>query len=341
MELNGNLYQYVTLGTGSINPNLPGVSGGRVIVLSLRRNTDGMVEIRKRTQVICDEPVYSLAPYGSSSLLYCSGTKLYMRAFNLDTKKLDVIAETKLRSSAVQISVSEQLIYLSCASDSILAVKFENNKLVETFSDEVARNGFHHVKLLQDLVVATDKQYSIVGLWQPRNKPTLQSLTTIFEADLTSSVSRIRRGICRPPWVPPTRHLPGVISGTENVIAAGVDGSFFQLTILDERALRLLRFVQKLYREETTGAPFAPPEPEPESRDPRTAHIDGDLLVAVVRLGVDWLRRVVERSEEGREHAFEGSEGFQSVAVELLGDKEDVYEASMRYVDELVNDAIL
>jgi hypothetical protein len=65
MELNGNLYQYVALGTGSINANSPGVHGGRVIVLSLRQNADGMIDIKRRFQVTCDEPVYSLAPYGS------------------------------------------------------------------------------------------------------------------------------------------------------------------------------------------------------------------------------------------------------------------------------------
>lgn len=121
-----------------------------------------------------------------------------------------------------------------------------------------------------------------------------------------------------------------------------MDGSFFQLTVLDEKALRLLRFVQQLYREETKGVPFAPPDLGLEERDPRTAHIDGDFLAVVVQLGVDWLRRAVRRVEEGRQYAFEeGSERLQSVVVDLLGDGVDIYEATMRYIDELVNDAVL
>jgi hypothetical protein len=37
----------------------------------------------------------------------------------------------------------------------------------ENNSDEAARNGLYHETFLNNVIIATDKQYSIVGLWQP------------------------------------------------------------------------------------------------------------------------------------------------------------------------------
>jgi hypothetical protein len=165
----------------------------------------------------------------------------------------------------------------------------------------------------------------------------LRSLKTIFEAELKSSVSRIRRGICRPPWVPRDRHLPGVISGAENVIAAGVDGSFFQLTVLSQPALRLLRFVQDLHRGNT---PMAAVDEMLDELDPRKAHVDGDALAPVVERGAGWLKEAVERAEQ---RSF-GGEMFGQLAREVLqlpDNSVDVCEAVMRWVDGLVNDAVL
>lgn len=122
-----------------------------------------------------------------------------------------------------------------------------------------------------------------------------------------------------------------------------MDGSFFQLTILNEDALRLLRFIQQLYRAELNGKAFVPINEALGEMDPRRAHVDGDLLAALLKLGVDWLRRAVQRAENGpRQYAFNGEgEGFRGAAVRVLGEEADLYEAAMRYVDELVNSVVL
>ena len=160
---------------------------------------------------------------------------------------------------------------------------------------------------------------------------------------MTSSISRIRLGSCLPPWVSSTRTIPGVTSGNQNIIAAGVDGSFFQFTILDEDALRLLRFLQQLYRAQLKGKAFVPVNEALEGMDPWRAHVDGDLLAALLKLGVGWLRRAVQQAEDGpRQYVFyDEDEGFQSAAVKVLGEEADLYEATMQYVDELVNSVVL
>lgn len=47
--------------------------------------------------------------------------------------RLEIVAQVKLRSPAVQISVSEPLICVSCAMDSVLVIKYENGRLFECF----------------------------------------------------------------------------------------------------------------------------------------------------------------------------------------------------------------
>ncbi|KAA8910551.1 hypothetical protein FN846DRAFT_535521 [Sphaerosporella brunnea] len=340
MELYGKKYQFVAVGTGT-SPPTPS-RGGRVIILTFRPNSGSKFDVRRRFQVLCSEPVRSLAPYGNNSLVYCSGNKLYLKALNIETKKLDLVAEAKLRSPAVYISVKEPFIYLSCAQDSVLVVKFDDGKLVECFSDEVARNGFHHTNLLKDLIIATDKNYSVIGLWQPQNNCAFQSLGTVFEAELKSSVSRVRRGFCRPPWVPRDRLLPGVISDHENIIAAGVDGSFYQLTVINQKALQLLRTIHDVFHGGLMGMDEILHSAKP---DPRKAHVDGDVLASVVELGPHWLKEAVTTAEERHPFAAFGGDKFAVLAREVLqlSDEEDVdlCEAVLKWMDELVNDAVL
>ncbi|KAI5851039.1 hypothetical protein BZA05DRAFT_425831 [Tricharina praecox] len=341
MHLGGERYQFIAVGTGAINHGVP---FGRLVILTLHQGENNTVAVRRRYHMICDDTVYSVAPYGTSSLVCCTGNMLCFKDFNAKTKKLEIVAQVKLRSPAVQISVSEPLICVSCAMDSVLVIKYENGRLFECFSDEIARNGFYITKLLEDLLIATDKQYGVVGLWRPPiDNRALQSLKTIFEAELDSSVSRIRRGICRPPWVPHDRHLPGIVGGGSNLIAAGVDGSFFQLTVIDESALRLLQLLQDLYRprhqaeeaymmvaEDMTGL-------AEWERDPTKAHINGDALAPIVELGAPWLREAVARAENTL------ADGFVALARRTVNPKrtEDVFEAVINWVDGLLNDAVL
>lgn len=171
----------------------------------------------------------------------------------------------------------------------------------------------------------------------------IQSLKTVFEAELSSSVSRIRRGVCRPPWVPHDRHLPGIVSGASNLIAAGVDGSFFQFTVVDESTLRLLQLLQELYRPRHRAevAYMLVPEGLDDAgdgeRDPTKAHIDGDALAPVVELGAVWLREAVMKVEAA------AREGFMALARRTVkpGTGEDLCEAVMAWVDGLLNDAVL
>ncbi|KAI5814269.1 hypothetical protein BZA77DRAFT_250504, partial [Pyronema omphalodes] len=362
----GNEYRYIAIGTGTIAPGqLP---SGRGIILTLKQDTDGKIDIRKQFQWKESEPVYSLAPFGSNGILCCAGKTLKLRTLNEQTLKMEDAAFTHLRSAATHISVaSNNLIHLSCAADSLLVAAYENGELKKIFSDSVARNGFHHIKVLPNLVLATDKQYGLTGQWHftapPSDTNALRSTKTIFDAELTSSISRIRRGRCRPPWIDNQKKIPGVVmipeglepdeytgitGNGDNLIAAGVDGSFFQLTILTKEAVELLRFLQRLFAFEQNGAKYAP-MPRFEDTDQRGRHVDGDLLAQVVKLGPEWLKAAVEKRETvGRWNGIERGElmGFNGMVEKVLGKMDwdeglGAYENVVAYVDELVNDAVL
>lgn len=65
MEIENKPYRYIVLGTDYINVTTSNVHKGRVIVLSVTAGQSGNIEVRRRFQIQCDAPVYSLAPYGT------------------------------------------------------------------------------------------------------------------------------------------------------------------------------------------------------------------------------------------------------------------------------------
>lgn len=65
MEIDNKPYRYIVLGTDYINVTTSDVHKGRVLILSVTTGLSGNIEVRRRFQIVCDAPVYSLAPYGT------------------------------------------------------------------------------------------------------------------------------------------------------------------------------------------------------------------------------------------------------------------------------------
>ena len=65
METEGKIYRYIVVGTGYINVTTSSLLKGRVLILSVVLGPSGGVEVRRRYQIPCEAPVYSLAPYSS------------------------------------------------------------------------------------------------------------------------------------------------------------------------------------------------------------------------------------------------------------------------------------
>lgn len=145
------------------------------------------------------------------------------------------------------------------------------------------------------LILVADKSSSVTGLLHPSHKtPALQSAApTVFEATLPRSVTRLRCGNVRPPWRGNT--LPGVLA--DDVIGSASEGSVFSFSIVDEKAWRLLRFLQNLCRWEReerlervgrgmSVRAVLDPDREVHGATRKTGfHIDGDVLAAFVEAG--------------------------------------------------------
>jgi hypothetical protein len=163
-------------------------------------------------------------------------------------------------------------------------------------------------------------------------------LVTVVEAELTSSVSRMRKGKVRPPWKL-DKSRPGVLFPDQDLIASGVNGSMFHLTLLEESSLRLLRYIQNLYETKVKISRYNPPEIGNTERDPQLSHVDGDVLATILRFGNEWLRETAVRAERGG--------GLMPRFRELAGrvldisEEADPIDAVMGYMDVLVHSVVL
>jgi len=168
----------------------------------------------------------------------------------------------------------------------------------------------------------------------------VESLVTVVEAELTSSISRIRQGNLRPPW-----YMKGTPAGTKasgkDLIASGIDGSMFHLTLLEEDSLHLLRYIQDLYRTKAGIGRHSPQDPESGVRDPRMGHVDGDILVAVLKLGNEWLREMLMKLDETGGSALAGFTELVGRVQGIFRGESDPIDAAMKYMNELVHGVVL
>jgi hypothetical protein len=165
----------------------------------------------------------------------------------------------------------------------------------------------------------------------------LDSLVTVVETELTSSVSRVRKGKVRPPWNMNKCH-PGVLFPDQDLIASGVNGSMFHLTLLDGSSLRLLRYIQDLYKTKEKIRRYNPPEIGNTEHDPQLSHVDGDVLATILKFGNEWLRETVTRAERGCLMPK-----FRELAGRVLNISEeaDPIDVVMGYMDVLVHSVVL
>lgn len=160
----------------------------------------------------------------------------------------------------------------------------------------------------------------------------------MVEAELTSSISRIRKGNVRPPWNM-NKPRPGVLFPDQDLIAAGVNGSMFHFTLLKENSLRLLRHIQDLYSTKVGIGRYNLPEMGSIEHNPQLSHVDGDVLVTILKLGKDWLREMVVKAERGSELMPR----FRELAGRVLdiSDGMDPLDAVIGYMDVLVHSVVL
>lgn len=248
-----------------------------------------------------NEPVYSATGL-PGGLLWGAGRKLLYDVLDADNKKFRRVAEFDLPSPAINLSYEDGAIYaltschsleiLKLVTDTVGGVRFER-----THGDQVARDALHHLAVAipsqRPIHLVSDKLSSVVGLW-PTYNTKADTLESVFEAALPSSILRFRITQCRPVWDPvrnqrqssvrttiETRSLPNLMGNCE-ALGLSISGSFIHFAILDFKTWRFLRLVMDLCIRSPEICEFTykdDPVPADTATEPKIMmHVDGDIL---------------------------------------------------------------
>ncbi|KAK6343329.1 hypothetical protein TWF730_010920 [Orbilia blumenaviensis] len=319
---------------------------GRVVVLSVkyvRSGTEKKLEIRKRNQILCLEPVYSLATYGEASVIY--GTEKTLSKIDLVRNatgqwKFEGQITYAVESTPLQISTQDEdgTVYVSSIRDALTVYRVKEDpspSFERLYSDDRERAGRNHLRVKENFFIATDHDDGIVGLWMPNESRVTTCLTRVFEAHLPNSIANLRMGDLRAPWRPRNLELPGIVNADADIIGTCFDGAIYHFTILNEAATKLLVFLQKCYIKVTYPSGKSKPLDRREverMREGNLKHVSGELLAEALKSrDQGWLLKEAMRDREefeelvsavyrtgGIEVVFGEGRGVESVAVEYL-----------------------
>lgn len=294
-------------------------SDGKILIICT--NNDSSVNSAERSKISFwtvtrfknFSSVYSVVG-DSDGLYYCaqSGTeyKLYYSTLNQDDKKFNPNpAEVKLLSPAISLFYESGKIYALTRHHSLQIIEvIKNNgnvQLRHTHTDQLLRESLHHLHgrshAFQNadqnqIDFVSDRSKSVVGLWASSGMR-IDTLDTIFEAQLPASILRLRSSNCRPVWdsswmINQRKGLNdptclGVIHNDElcsETLGLGIDGSLYHFTMLDIRAWKFLKFLANLARRSgiVGGRPWEGLTDLEPKQDPRNMQVDGDILKRVM-----------------------------------------------------------
>lgn len=122
------------------------------------------------------------------------------------------------------------------------------------------------------IVLVSDQNCSLAGLWVPWDTPG-RDCEVLFEADLPSSIRRLRLGRVLPAWSREKRKekkyglLPASVHEDAQILGMGIDGSMQHFTLLGLHVWRFLRFVQNISETSAELYPFTHIEFEDDEFD--------------------------------------------------------------------------
>ncbi|KAI9684390.1 MAG: hypothetical protein M1829_002200 [Trizodia sp. TS-e1964] len=324
----GKRFSFLLIGTGEIKPQNT-TPCNRVIFYQTKREPEGGITLSQRYVLNFANPVCSIAVYNPSTLLFGHGDYLSIRQMNFDTKKFEIIDEYKLQSNVLHISVKNRKIYCSTKNNSLNSYKFENGRLTSYFGDEIDRHSLHHLALPgSNIALLADTDCTLVGLWQPNSPRNESSTTTVFQAELESSITRLRSASVMPTWRSRNPLSQAACSGGPMIIGSSIDGSFYGITLLPESTWRLLKFISNLAVRSrricpigTIGNPRL--HIEPLIKPKTLMHVNGDILRCVLHLGPEWLEQLLMEDPDPAMSDFLNAEmrfiRFREIVRELFG----------------------
>ncbi|KAI9850197.1 MAG: hypothetical protein M1838_006006 [Thelocarpon superellum] len=285
---------------------------GRLLLLTVGKMADGRIEVKQKYAIPHEQPVYAIAAFGPSSLVTCAGTEICLRRLNIAERRWERVAQYSIRSPCLYVSAAEPFIYVTTAGDSVLVFKVEGNRLIHYYGDSSARAGQSHLVVPgSNVVLATDKESTLVGLWHPSYRRNCHSMEVLFEAEMPQTITKLRFTAAQPSWRV-VEALPGIVrvgraEAPAEILGSCLDGSMCQVMLLSEPAWRLLRFMQNLCSRSRRLSPFGDVlnsrcHVEPQSSPPRFRHVNGDVLMRVLEAGPSALHDMLNAPNAEQEH---------------------------------------
>ena len=240
---------------------------------------------RIKQKIILDHEaeISAVATHGDSSLVYGCGNDILVRFLNLEEKKFKQTMKVTLRSPAVHISVQGVNIHVSTKSHGHHILSLSEDGLTARWAERTSRISAHHLIAPEEsLVITTDFQCRVAGLWQPPRPQLDRTAPLIFEALLPRSITRLCR-MPRPVWQKKQLEEEAILGTSE-------DGTIYQLSLLDEASWRLLAYIQNMVMREPRICPYPHPRVHERNIEPSMArkqnmHIDGDKLIRLLERG--------------------------------------------------------
>ena len=269
---------------------------GRLLLYSLKIDDVGETRMELKRYLEREAPVWSVATYGDSSILYGCGNDLVLQTFDMETRRFESAVKIGLRSPVSQISIHGSRLHVSTRSSGHYVFKMEHDKIVPQCAGASGRPGTRHFVMPDSLILTTDLESRVAGIWQPPQPRLDRTAPLVFEAFLPSPI----RSFCKVTRSSQQRALPSLQS--EAIIGTSDDGAVYQLTVLDENSWRLLAFVQNMAMRDLRTCQYPPylvhERPlEPSMAKKENAHIDGDLLVRLLDRGaISLLEEMLSKS---------------------------------------------
>ncbi|KAK1779117.1 mono-functional DNA-alkylating methyl methanesulfonate N-term-domain-containing protein [Copromyces sp. CBS 386.78] len=299
---NGGTWRYLLVGTKQ---------GQLIIVSTEKEPSEGdrppSIKYWARFKKNCDGPVYSVIGH-EESVIYCVDDTLHWDVLDPVERKLKPRKVIELDSLALELQISETKLLALTWGDSLQLIDpvlddvSENSATVE-FHDprEVTPTSF--MKVQYDMWLVADQDCGVAGLWQwPRASGTHNwtEFKLLFQGKLPVSIRKFRRGRTRPTWEQGAWNAPkyGRVVSTPNnaeILGISIDGTMVHFTLLDQHALRLLRFIVNLYNLRGRRDEERLLRAEPDLGYIEPMHVDGDLLKTI--LDAEVLQELVNTEE--------------------------------------------
>ena len=261
---------------------------GRLLFFAVSPGTAEIPKLTMKKRLEVDGPVYSVAVHpDGKSLVYCSGSKLCIQSLDSAPSgiKWQALVRAEMRSPARHITIAGPLIYVSSTRESLTVYRYEGGKLVYQYGDQCAREGLYHIHVPEhSLLLASDMNHTVVGLYQPPERRIDNAMSTVFEAALPSSITRLKR-IAKPAW----SHGISREANNELILGMSADGTITQFDIVT-KGFQVFKFIQNMAERNPITCPFAGIMPhkkqlEPKVDRPHRMHVNGDILERVLERG--------------------------------------------------------